>query len=460
MSVPVKLPVPDVERELDDVVRRYPAIRQSVLSSFDDCALSAFFSLSHGQLWSTHPQARGTIMHRTIAECVRTMVRQGEDSIPVSEAIQVLHEMLLQRDVPDDEIVRVPLKQVGELRRFVAKWARDNSFDIAQVVSIEERLAAIVRYPHPVTGEIVERKLSGQLDCLLYQPPRRQGEVPGALIIDWKDTWGLPPDHSEDEAKGEEDDGSGLSWHGYFQQRFYAWLVMKNYPNVEKVTLQEFYIRKTEPRPATVERKRLHLIEAEMALLAASFDAAVAQGAPSWPYKLEATLKPDAPAELREQVDAGRLTLEDVPEWVHPSVGKWRPSPGKHCDYCHKPGACPIEDEAKGEGAISSQAMAERYAAEYLVAKQVVEHRRKALHAWCEAHGPVFIKWAKGRMEAGWRDNKTGRGRRFGVFAVIAAKREEKAAREMDAQLVEAAKSSAERARAARRRRPRHGGPK
>jgi hypothetical protein len=454
VTATLKLPAPAGPLDVLEVARRYPALRQSLLSSADDCMLSAYFNLAHGQLWSTHPQARGTIMHRTIAECLRTMVKQQEDTIPVSEALEILAETLWQRDVPDDELVRVPVKQIGELRRFVAKFARDNSFDIRQVVAIEKRLAATVSYPHPVTGEVVQRTLTGQLDCLMYQPPRRPGEEPGALVIDWKDTWGLPPDHSEGEAKGEEDDGSGLSWHGYFQQRFYAWLVMRNYPKVNKVTLREFYIRQTQPRPATVERKRLHLIEQELGLLAAAFDAAVAQGKPAWPYRLEDSLRADAPAELREQVEAGGLELVDVPQWVHPSVGRWRPSPGKHCGYCLKPGACPIEREARGEGAIADGAQAERYVAEALVAKRVYDHRMKAVKAWAETRGPVFVKWAKGRMEARWQDNATGNGRRFGIFPAKVSDRSSKQERAMDARLIEAAKDSAERARAARRRRP------
>jgi hypothetical protein len=392
-------------------------------------------------------------MHRAIAECLRTMVRQQEDSIPVSEALEILVETLWQRDVPDDELVRVPLRQIGELRRFIAKFARDNSFDIRQVVDIEHRLAADVSYVVPGTGEVVTRTLTGQLDCLMYQPPRRQGEDPGALVLDWKDTWGLPPDHSEGESKGEEDDGSGLSWHGYFQQRFYAWLVMKNYPKVNQVTLREFYIRKTEPRPATVTRKRLHLIEQELGLLIAAFDAALMQGKPAWPYKLEDSLKPNAPEELREQIRSGRLELTDVPQWVHPSVGRWRPSPGKHCGYCLKPGACPIEEEARGEGAITSQAMAERYVAEALVAKRVYDHRMSAAKVWVDAHGPIFVKWAKGRMEAIWRDNSTGRGRRFGIFPASVSDRSSKQERAMDARLIAAAKDSTARAVAARRKR-------
>lgn len=459
----LKAYVPREPLALDDVVQRLPAIRQSTLSSFDDCALSAFFDLAHGQGWSTHPQARGTIMHRAIAECLRTMKgppgSTGEDTIPVSEALEILHETLRQEKmydpeagekvpVPVEEIVRVPLRQVSELRRFISKFAADNSFDVASIVDIEKPLEATAVYAHPETGEVMERVLRGTLDCLMFKPPA------GALVIDWKDTWGLPPDHSEQAQRGEEDDGSGLSWHGYFQQRFYAWLVMKNYSRIESVTLREFYIRHTEPRPATVHRKRLHLIEQEMALLAHDFDLAVAQGAPRWPYKLMATIAPGAPEELRGAYEAGTITVEDLPqEYVHPSVGRWKPSPGKHCGFCLRPGACPIEDSARGEGAIKSKAMAERYAAEMEVIDAVRNHRLKALKVWCEAHGDVFVKWAKGRMFAGWRANKTGGGRRFGVFPAAASDRSSKQERAVDAKLVEAARASAARARAARGKR-------
>lgn len=421
--------VPGAPIALDEVVSRFPAIRQSTLSAFDDCALSAYFGLAHGQLWSTHPQARGTIFHRTIAECLRTMRRQKEDTIPVSEALEILHETLRQERVfdpevgdyvplPVEEIVRVPVRQIAELRRFVSKFARDNSFEVARIVDVERRLSATVRYPD-ANGEVVERVLTGQIDCLMYRPPTKPGERPGALVIDWKDTWGLPPDHSGIA----EDDGSGLSWHGYFQQRFYAWLIMRNYPKVMQVTLREFYVRHTVPRPATVTRERLHLIEQELMILARAFDEAVAQGKPPWPYKLE-------------------------------TVGRWRPSPGKHCGFCLRPGQCPIEEESRGEGALASTAAAERYAAELEVVDRVREHRLAALKVWVDAHGPVKVKWAKGRMMAMWKANKTGGGKRFGIFAAPVSDRSSAQERAVDEKLIAAAKDSARRAGLARRKRP------
>jgi hypothetical protein len=38
---------------------------------------------------------------------------------------------------------------------------------------------------------------------------------------------------------------TALGFDGYFQQRFYAWLIFKNYPSAQSVTLREFYVRFT-----------------------------------------------------------------------------------------------------------------------------------------------------------------------------------------------------------------------
>jgi hypothetical protein len=150
MSVAVKLPAPDGPLALDEVVRRYSAVRQSALSAADDCMLSAYFTLSHGQLWSTHPQGRGTIMHRAIAECLRTMVRQQEDSIPVSEALEILAETLWQRGVPDDELVRVPVqadRRAAPVRRRSSRATTRSTSGRSS--TIEKRLAADGQLPAP-----------------------------------------------------------------------------------------------------------------------------------------------------------------------------------------------------------------------------------------------------------------------------------------------------------------------
>lgn len=408
-------PVPREPIALEAVWELFPTIRQSLLSSFDDCALSTYFELAHGQGWSTHPQARGTLMHRFYAECLRTMRQLKQDSIPVTAALEILYETLLQRDVPVEELVRVPLREVRDMRMEAVKFAADNTFDVHRIVDLEKRLEATVTYPHPETGEPVERTLTGQLDALIAEPPD------GAIVIDWKSSWQPPQSIRVEDDGADPDDAKRLSYHGYFQQRFYAWLVMKNFSNVHRVTLREFYVRRTEARPATLTRDRLHHVEQEMEMLALHFDRAFSYGAPPKPYRPH-------------------------------TIGPWEPQPGKHCQFCLKPGACPIEDEAKGEGAVTTRARAEKYAGEYVQARKVYEHRRDALKPYVDVHGPVAVKNAKGRQQIGWVDNSTGSGRRFVIHETPESDR---GPRGVDKQLVDAMRQSTQRARAAKAKRPR-----
>jgi hypothetical protein len=119
----------------------------------------------------------------------------------------------------------------------VKKWAHDNAFDVMNLVDVEKRLDATVRYPQP-DGGWVTRVITGQLDALLVEG----ATTSTAIVLDWKDMWKLPPE-------------TEVGFGGYFQQRFYALLIFVNYPSVEDVTLREFYVRFSEPREATLSRK-------------------------------------------------------------------------------------------------------------------------------------------------------------------------------------------------------------
>ncbi|MGH2899680.1 MAG: hypothetical protein ACRDMZ_13490, partial [Solirubrobacteraceae bacterium] len=101
--------------------------------------------------------------------------------------------------------------------------------------------------------------------------------------------------------------------HGYFQQRFYGWLVMMNYSNVNRVTLREFYARKTKARKATLTRDRMPEVEEELRVLVEAFDRAMASGEPPWPYGYWPAAE-----------DGGRVLDID-------RLGLWKPQPGKHC---------------------------------------------------------------------------------------------------------------------------------
>jgi hypothetical protein len=348
-----------------DPIEAYPRLRQSLLAVFDRCGLSTKFEIEHLRGWSNHDQVRGTVFHRVAARCLEELAEQGEAKIPVDVALEVLEDEIRMATIDvacpschseaipagggqlscgecgrrwTTEFAALPAEQVAQLRISVITFAARNEFDVSQLVGVEERLRCPVRYFRS-DGASVERELSGQLDALFFDGER-------ATVLDWKDTFGLPPE-------------TGLSFGGYFQQRFYAFLVMSHYRAIQSVTLREHYVRLTEFREATVGRDELADIEAELSAVAERFDRAV---------------------------------RDDL----------WAPSPGKHCGFCPRPTACPIFPDARGEGAITDAETAERYAAEALVAKAAYDKRQKQLKAWANVHGPVAVADAKGRRAWGY----------------------------------------------------------
>lgn len=369
-------------------LERFSRLRQSLLAAFDRCALTASFDLEYRKDWSGHPQARGQITHRVLAECLRTMFKRSERTIPTDAALEILHEALLQNGVDDrcgrcgapatvipgeqrircenghthgSNFVNIPMDQVKDLRWVVIKFATDNAFDIQNLVDIEQRLMSSLRYPD-VDGGWTERTLSGQLDALFVV-----GEAADhAIVLDWKDTWALPA-------------ATEVGFDGYFQQRFYAWLVLKNYPTVQRVTLREFYVRFSEAREADVWRADIDDVEAELAALAKRFDQAFEQ--------------------------------QNFP-----------PSPGKHCQMCPLPERCPIFPGVRTEGQIQSPEQAEKYAKEATVAKDALRNRDREMKAWASVRGDIPISDHKGPRVWGYRERtRTSRPTRDQMEAALAA---------------------------------------
>jgi PD-(D/E)XK nuclease superfamily len=367
-------------------LRLYPEIRHSILGAFDLCALETHFDLTYRKGWSSHPQARGTIFHRFAGRALTEMNRQNEQTIEVDVALAILQEVLLQEDVDrvcpecgttkirkglvgggyrlcenrhrfETEFVNVPWAEVKDLVWTVKKWATDNAFDIANLVDVEHRLKATVAYPNPEGGE-VERILTGQLDSFFVE-----GEWDDhGIVLDWKDMWKLPRP-------------TEVSFEGYFQQKFYAWLIFKqkdevhsgrqsgipSYESIERVTLREFYVRRSEPREATIWRSQVDEIEHELAALVNRFDRAVEENL-------------------------------------------WVPTPGTHCSYCPRPTACPIPPFARGAGKIQDQREADRAARQLIVAEAIVKQNKEALASWAAVHGNIPIRDAKGERVWGHRE--------------------------------------------------------
>lgn len=347
-----------------------PGLRQSLLSDFDNCALGARFTMLYEDGWDAHPQARGTTFHRFAAKALQEMATHGEDGIEVDVALAILMECLRQADVPPEEVLTIPMSQVADLYWTVKKWAYDNSFSIANLVDVEKRLSATVGYPHP-DGGTYERTISGQLDALFVEGD----DLDHAIVLDWKDTWSLPPE-------------TEISFDGFFQQRFYAYLVMKNYDSIQQVTLREFYVRYSEPREAHVWRHDLEDIEAEVSALCERFDRA---------YHGEVVAREEALANPE-----AKPTHEGVVQ--HDPAKFYRPSPGKHCQWCARPTACPIFPSARKEGRVTSDEEAAKVAAQVVVAEAALKQAKAALRTWAEGHGPVPIKDAKGKRVYGFQE--------------------------------------------------------
>ena len=359
-----------VEAPYPKAVERFPRVRQSLLAAFDACALETHFEMEYRRGWSEHHQARGQLFHRFAARCFREMRAHSEERISVDVALAILDEVLSQADADshcpecgstkilpgvskymertcgdcgamfETEFVNVPRKHVAQLVMAAKKWAHDNEFDIEHVIDVERRLEASVHYS--VHGVSIDRVLTGKPDVLLVDAQ----DGTHTIVIDWKDTWKLP-------AKSE------ISEEGYFQQRFYAFLVMSNYRVVERVTLREFYVRRSEVREATVWRHDLDQLEAEFAGLVMKFD----------------------------------RTYEE---------GVYVPTPGAHCGWCLRPEKCPIPRFARGSGKISSERMAKQVAAQLVVATRVKRMAEEALKAYVDVNGPVEVKDAKGKRVYGF----------------------------------------------------------
>jgi hypothetical protein len=397
--------IPEKKLSLDEVIERWPRIRQSTLANHDDCALSAYFEMRYTGYWSNLPAASGTIFHRFCAAVLKYMREADAEFIDVGIALGILAEVLEQRDVEPHERVRIPLREVPNLRWMAVKFAKDNRFSIRHVVDVEHRLEAPIEYRDD-DGELRTRILTGQLDALIADPAREEE----AIIIDWKSGWGLPPRRPENA------DDPGLSYHGFFQQRFYGWLVMKNYPHIKAVTLREFYTRRTEARPARIERSKLEEVEEDLARAVRELDLALASGPPK------------------------KLQLS--------KVAPWNPAPGKHCAYCVGASQCPIESSARERHSATSQKQAERMVAELEIAESIRGSHREALRQFVDLHGPVGARWSKGRRAFGYKTQKNGKPI-LTFFTPEGTDRAPERAEE-DAALEEALKASAEAAKEGR----------
>lgn len=371
-------------------LERPAAVRQSLIAQFDRCPLSTRFALETELRQPGWLAARGTLAHRFFQVAVDWMREHEEPSIPVDAAMELLQLVVAQRDVPDDEVVHLPMKELRWLRVIATKFAYNHSYSVDRIVSTEERYYATI----PVYGPgdtSYAREISGQLDVLLVSPPD------GATVVDYKTGFAPAPRQYEKPDQPEREDT--LSDLGYAQQVIYGFLVMMNFPSVQWVKLREYYVLSDEVREATVHRWEMERIQDVLAGIVAQFDAAV-----------DSELRLHEKAQQR-RADAGNE--EPLPVSKLPHSKRFFPVPGTHCGMCPRPRDCPIREEV---GIPATEEDAKRVAQEWIVAGEVRSERLKYVKAWVDRHGPVEIEHAKGRRAVGWVPNATGSGRSFRLY--------------------------------------------
>jgi hypothetical protein len=321
--------------------------------------------------------ARGTLFHRWCAKALTIMRRNGETTYPVEQGLELLLEVLAQRDVPDDDVVHLPMHQLQWLRVLVTRWCESTQhgggFNAARIIAIEERLTMPLTVPDGNGGSYV-RTVTGQPDVLVADPSENPGEH-GIIVPDWKSGWAPPArlqdDDREARDRGTEDRSEKLSDAGYAQQVIYGALVLHNFPTVVRVTLREMYVMAGEYREATVWRHQLERIQDILGSVVSQLDAAFEAG---------------------------------------PESRRWVPTAGTHCAICPAPRKCPIKD---WEGIPADEAEAQLLAREWLVAAEVRKDRTPLLKGYVDANGPIEIDHGKGRRAVGWIPNSAGDGRRF-----------------------------------------------
>lgn len=347
-------------------VEQFPRVRQSILATYDACALQARFDIDYRSHWTSHPAARGSLTHRVIARCLDHMLEHGQDRIPVDVAMDLFDEVMRQADLPmesedplADVVDVIPLREIASSRVTVRTWAMYFSVDVQDIVGVEQRLQTVLNYPDE-NGEAVERIFTAKPDLVLIQSST-------AIVNDWKDTWGIPSERVKASAELEQLAASGdnISDEGYFQMRAGALLAFHRWPRVQRYVHREVYPRylsgkvtdrkgrRISPvRQATIDRYVLPELEAEFSALIERFDRSV-------------------------------------------QTGVWRPAPGTHCSYCSRPEACTIFPSARMEGRITSPEDAEKVAGRLTVLDAMRSQATKALRPWAAAHGDVPIRGAK-----------------------------------------------------------------
>jgi PD-(D/E)XK nuclease superfamily len=284
-------------------------VRQSFAATYDNCPHAAFLSLEEGD-FSTHAQARGTIMHTFAQRVIEECIANQEKLYPTEMAKPLMVDVIQESGLP----INAP--EFDTLMALAWKFCSLHQFEWDRIVDLEET------YSTEINGVL----FTGKPDVV-------EIEDRVATVRDWKTGWAIDP---ETELRGS------------FQGRSYAKQIFAAYPQIHTVVLVWEYQRWDKQREVTLTRSDLADIDAMLETLMA------------------------------------RITRSR-------ETGEWPASPGKWCALCPAAHKCPIPDDYRGDGHVTSPESAQQ-AADLLVALGAVRTAaKKSLRAWCGEHGPQAV---------------------------------------------------------------------
>lgn len=349
--------------ESEQTLVRPEAYRQSLIAAFDSCPRRALYSLLSGLRTPGALAARGTLFHRWHHLAIQEMVAHQESQMSVEQGLELLSEVILQRDVSESEIVPLSMRELRWLRVLAVKWCETMVLSVDRVVATERRLFMDLPLP---TGELL--RVTGQLDVLLAGPAEGQ-----ATSLDAKTGYARPSRSRSHGDEADQEGENGLTALGWVQSLIYAMLVFANYPAIDTFTFREWHVMWAESREVTIQR---------------------------WE------------AERMQDVLAAQVSLLHEAVLAGPGSERWVASPGPHCSLCNGRRHCPIRRQV---GIPTSEAEARQMAGEWVLAAEIRKERAVLLKGYVDAHGPIEVANAHGRRFVGWDYAEDG-SRNFTVF--------------------------------------------
>jgi hypothetical protein len=292
-------------------------MRQSLLSGFETCGRRTLHGLQFDQVdgyadWAVgyvdYTAELGKALHLFARKYLRVLRASGDANMDWQVARPLVLEVLAEADfiLPSDE--RDELFWL--CRGFCHfRWPSRN------IRSLERRLSMDVAGP-----DGVYRTITGQPDVIIADPDTVQ---PGVVIVDYKSTRARPPSPKNQPDAEYAEGKKYLSDRGHFQLDTYGAMVLVGSPNLFKATLRQLFARSGQIREASLTRDELPYVLEQLGIQAMRLEGAVKEG---------------------------------------PTSRLWAPHSGAHCaKQCPVARSCPIPAEMRGDGAVESDEMQDRW---------------------------------------------------------------------------------------------------